>query len=120
MKWTPEAIRRARNERGWSQPELADALGVSSRTISDWERDISTPRNPTLLDRLFDSSSPTSTGPTLKQATEAELALELLARIEARRRETETGEPKETGHSQIDMRQGVTRELPASDERQHG
>lgn len=41
---TPEAIRAWRKARGLSQTELADALGVTWRTVSNWERGASIPR----------------------------------------------------------------------------
>ena len=38
-------IRRARERRRWTQQQLADALGVSVRTVNDWENDRTQPRN---------------------------------------------------------------------------
>ncbi len=38
------ALRRARGERGWSQAELAESVGVSQATVSYWERGIEYPR----------------------------------------------------------------------------
>ena len=37
------AIRQARQERNWTQIELAQHMGVSQGTISFWERGIETP-----------------------------------------------------------------------------
>jgi len=37
-------IRQARDEIGFSQAELADAVGVSTRTIQNWEAGVSTPK----------------------------------------------------------------------------
>ena len=34
---TPKQIRKARQRKGWTQQALADALGVSIRTIKHWE-----------------------------------------------------------------------------------
>lgn len=39
-----QRIKRLREERRWSQHDLADRLGVSSKTISNWERDQHIPR----------------------------------------------------------------------------
>lgn len=35
---TGQLIRKLRTERGWTQKELADALMISDRTVSKWER----------------------------------------------------------------------------------
>ena len=43
---TPAEILATRKRKGWSQQALADALGVSVRTVKHWEagtRNISTP-----------------------------------------------------------------------------
>lgn len=40
-----ENIRRARLERGLTQSALAEALGVSDKAVSRWERNISAPRH---------------------------------------------------------------------------
>ncbi len=37
------AIRRLRQARGWSQPDLATRVGVVPRTISTWERGVRVP-----------------------------------------------------------------------------
>ena len=34
---TPTQVRKARQRLGWTQQEMADALGVSLRTIKHWE-----------------------------------------------------------------------------------
>lgn len=38
-------IRRARERRRWTQQRLADALGVSVRTVNDWENGRTQPRS---------------------------------------------------------------------------
>lgn len=35
---TPEAFREFREDRDWTQAELADLMGVSANTIARWER----------------------------------------------------------------------------------
>lgn len=40
-----ERIRRAREDKGLTQEQLAEAVGVSQRTIGNWERGASVPRN---------------------------------------------------------------------------
>lgn len=37
-------IKRFRTERRWTQPQLADKIGVSSQTISNWETGLKIPR----------------------------------------------------------------------------
>ena len=37
-------IKKLRNGRGWTQPQLADKLSVSKQTISNWETGIKVPR----------------------------------------------------------------------------
>lgn len=45
MKISGEAIKEAREARRMTQQELADAVGVSLRTVGSWERGESIPRN---------------------------------------------------------------------------
>lgn len=35
---TPDEIREWRDRMGWSQPRLAEAIGVHPMTVSAWER----------------------------------------------------------------------------------
>lgn len=50
-----QRIKRLREERRWSQSNLAEQLGVSSKTISNWERDQHIPRASLgALERLFE------------------------------------------------------------------
>lgn len=45
METMGQRIRRLREERRWSQTDLADLLGVSGRTVGNWERGKASPRN---------------------------------------------------------------------------
>lgn len=45
MNITADQIREGRNRRGITQQELADELGVTTRTVGNWERGDSIPRN---------------------------------------------------------------------------
>ncbi len=36
-----EFIQRSRKEKGWTQKELAEQIGVSDKTISKWENGVS-------------------------------------------------------------------------------
>ncbi len=44
-----KTIRQLRQERGWTQAELAERLGVSRDSISAWERGLTSPRFRTVL-----------------------------------------------------------------------
>ena len=48
-------VRQARDEIGFSQAELADAVGVTTRTIQNWEAGVSTPKPPQVkaIERLL-------------------------------------------------------------------
>ena len=39
-----KTIRQLREERGWSQLEVAVRVGVEQSTVSEWERGVKTPR----------------------------------------------------------------------------
>lgn len=43
MSITPEQCRAARALLGWSQPDLADAVGIARETIAHFERGARTP-----------------------------------------------------------------------------
>lgn len=45
MERLGQQIRRLREERRWTQAELGDLVGVSGRTVSNWERGAANPRN---------------------------------------------------------------------------
>lgn len=52
-----QRITRLRDLRRWSQKDLAAALGVSVKTVSNWERDRNHPRNSmAALRELFGSA----------------------------------------------------------------
>ena len=38
---TGALLRRLRRERGWTQRQVAERLGVSAQAVSKWERDVS-------------------------------------------------------------------------------
>lgn len=53
-----EKIQQRRKEKGWSQEDLAEQVGVSRQSISLWEKDQTTPslENMKTLCRLFQIS----------------------------------------------------------------
>jgi transcriptional regulator with XRE-family HTH domain len=71
-----------RTRRGWTQEELAARIGVSARTISNWEAGKPVPRTRLLaLERAF--TSPLQASPLSDVETRA-LVLELLRRVDLR------------------------------------
>lgn len=89
VEWTPEAIKRARQERHWNQQQLADALGYSKGAVSAWERGVNPPQSTVELDRVLGQPTETviSSGevsvaaPSLPEASNLELVEELLRRL---------------------------------------
>lgn len=55
-----EAIRRAREDLGITQDELARRLGVSTRTVARWESGASEPKGAAQKERLAEAVSPSS------------------------------------------------------------
>lgn len=109
-----DELRGARLRRVLTRAQLAKELGVSPKTIQRWEDSEELPERALAVAGPYFGANATDESPTLKQATEAELALELLARIEARRK----GEAKDTGREFLDIRKAVTQVHPESDEHQ--
>lgn len=85
---TGAEIKRARELAGLTQAQLADALNVSSNTVSNWERGHSQPRGrePQLrrllrMDELESERSAEPRGTLLHEASHVELLAELARRI---------------------------------------
>jgi transcriptional regulator with XRE-family HTH domain len=84
-----DLIRRAREARGWTQEELATAVGVGPRTIGNWERGATIPRNRAgklhaiFGDEISDDSSPAS---PLAHLSDLDLLAELVRRAVDRER----------------------------------
>lgn len=77
------ALRDARNRAGMTQSELAQALEVSQRTVGNWERGESVPRNklPQIRTLLGEYLGIDDSTPTLRQASDTELLGELARRL---------------------------------------
>lgn len=80
-------IRQAREARGLTQEQLAQAIGVGMRTVGNWERGETVPKNRLGmllsffgLDQAADSDDP------LRSASEITLLTELLRRAAERER----------------------------------
>ena len=78
-------IRAAREARGWTQEDLAREVGVGSRTIGNWERGETIPKN--RLGRLVEIFGEGTSDP-VRAASDVELLSELLRRAAARARGT--------------------------------
>jgi len=50
-----QALRRWREMRGWTREEAAEKLGVSARTLENWELGVRTPPALQVLERLLRS-----------------------------------------------------------------
>jgi transcriptional regulator with XRE-family HTH domain len=81
VKWTAEMIKQRRQSLGWTQQDLADALGVTLRSVTSWERGEAAPRNLARLDEAL-ADGVADRGPALKDASAVELAQELVARLQ--------------------------------------
>lgn len=82
-------IRAARERRGWSQAQLADAVDVSPRSVGNWERGESVPKNRAARLRMVLNPEP-GTGNPLDAYSTAELLAEVahrVARLEAAARD---------------------------------
>ena len=51
-RWSPTALRALRKRRGWSQQDLAHALGVHVATVGRWEAGLTDCPSPMAMQRL--------------------------------------------------------------------
>lgn len=80
---TGDDLRTARERRGWTQRELADALGVTFRSIGNWERgEVPATREARIRDVLGDDLTPG--GNPLARASDLALVSELARRLASR------------------------------------
>lgn len=85
---TGDQIRTARERAGFTQQQLGTMLGVSMRTVGNWERGASVPRNKLgAIQHLLDGQAGTD-APALRDASDAELLAEIARRFA---RQTEGG-----------------------------
>lgn len=79
-------VKQAREDIGFTQAEFADALGVTPRTIQNWEAGISSPKPPQVksIERLLKILPPPI------EAKEPDTVSRLLSIIESQQRVIET------------------------------
>ena len=79
-------IAKARDEIGFTQAELADVVGVTTRTIQNWEAGVSAPKPPQVkaIERLLHILPPPA------EAKEPDTVSRLLAIIESQQRVIES------------------------------
>jgi transcriptional regulator with XRE-family HTH domain len=84
VEWTRAELKRRRGAKGLSQQELADALGVSRRAVTNWETGRAEPSGRYLqaLDRVLGASNETN-DVALASATNMDLLAELARRFAA-------------------------------------
>jgi len=82
-----DRIRAARERRGLTQEELAAMLGVGYKTVGNWERNVTDPKNRLgmLLDLFPELDTPSETDP-LRESSEIALLAELFRRATERQR----------------------------------
>lgn len=82
VDWTPDEIRQRRNERGLSQEDLAEALQVSRRAITNWETGAAEPRGKSIrgLDRVLGDAT-TAPEVSLRDASLMQLLAEIATRF---------------------------------------
>jgi transcriptional regulator with XRE-family HTH domain len=84
-----DEIRRMREARGMTQEDLAIALGVGPRTIGNWERQKTLPKNRAGMLRAFFGLDRDAAEDPLGAASEVELLSELLRRAVGRERKAQ-------------------------------
>jgi transcriptional regulator with XRE-family HTH domain len=80
-----DQIRARREARGWTQQQLAQEIGVGQRTVGNWERGETIPKNRLGRLRAVLDDEPDS-GDPLRSATDVALLSELLRRAAGRDR----------------------------------
>jgi transcriptional regulator with XRE-family HTH domain len=101
---TGENVKRARGRLQLTQQQLADQVGVSRRTIAEWENNAELPA--TAEGRLskvltFDGTSRNDDSPPLAAVSDMELVAEMARRL-AYLRAQQTGNPRESEVSSDD------------------
>lgn len=93
VQWTRSEIKRRREAKGLSQEQLAQAIGVSRRAITNWETGQAEPRGRNLrgLERMLGDEPVPDV--LLRDATDLQFVAEMLRRLSA----VATGTPSDQG-----------------------
>ena len=75
-------IKRLREAKGWTQAQLAERVGVGKRTVGNWERGETVPKN--RLGMLRELFSDQGDDDPIRAASDSVLLAELLRRAAAR------------------------------------
>lgn len=76
-----DEIRRAREAHGWTQQQLAQALGVGQRTVGNWERGATVPKNRAgMLEDILGNGTAAAQDDPIRNAPSIALLSELLRR----------------------------------------
>lgn len=79
-----DEIRRLREARGLTQQQLAQTIGVGMRTVGNWERGETIPRNRLGMLRDFFGLDAAASDDPIRTASEVTLLAELMRRAAAR------------------------------------
>ena len=109
---TGRQLRRARERRGWTQEELAAQLGVTFRSVGNWERgEVPANRQERIRQVLGGDleEDPDQSGNPLANYSNLALASELLRRLEtAERREPSDDRQSEAEKMRVSTRDDMT------------
>lgn len=110
---TGDEIRRARERAGYSQEDLAAVLGVSVKTVNNWERGRTVSRNRTAVEDFLRAQLGDDAPAPLQAVSDVELLAEIARRL-ARGREreqamgndqhpTSIGSPRDFSRADVDV-----------------
>lgn len=99
-------IRQARERAGLTQGELGERVGVSGRTVGNWERDFSIPRNKLAkVEQVLNVREYLGSESKLQDVSDASLLAEIARRFDEGRTREKAGEGSE--HSATSNRQAA-------------
>lgn len=110
-------IRQARERAGLTQGELGEQVGVSGRTVGNWERDFSIPRNKLAkVEQVLNVREYLDKENYLQDASDASLLAEIARRFDEGRTRRKAGEGNADSSPSMNQAGGK----PATDEYLYG